>query len=124
MNEIPAYEPGLSLIPLSHCSGTAHRQKSIEEAATCLQGHPLLDCHQLRDSRHGADFSACFPGSPIHRAHHQDRSLRERRPNTADHFLQLLPVGLNHERSITAFVRTIVNYNEVRLQMSQRLAPM
>src|SRR2546430_13360050 len=46
-----ADQPGLSLVPLPHRPGAAHRQIGVEEAATGLHRHPLLDCHQPRDGR-------------------------------------------------------------------------
>jgi len=47
-DEIAADQPGLSLVPLPHRPGAAHRQIRVEEAAP-VPSLPLLDCHQPRD---------------------------------------------------------------------------
>src|SRR5205085_2030967 len=98
VNEVRRNQAWLTGVPARHGAGSAHGCERVKESAARIRGDTLLDLHDAWNGGHGFNVSTGRAAPPVHRTHHQDRSIRNSAMNAPYGFTKLLFVLMLDER--------------------------
>ena len=123
MDEVGADEARFGRVPLAHGAIAAHGHKGIEERALQFRPHALLNGDHAAQGGYRADGAVGQALAAVHGAHDQDARLGQGRAHAAQRFAELSFIGGVDEFLVDAFIRAVVDDDQVGLGMLQQTGP-